>query len=280
MSKEGLSSFIGRFYLLMTISIHKRMLLGFFLLIVMVAGCAPTHSPIDTLSGASHLLQMGRKDLALKEIDRCLSDSPSNLYTYETAYELLRESGYPHDGLRYLERASKIRHSDTPEMKSDYSLLFTMLGDEYQSEKRLEDAERAYKTATELDETNATAYNDWGYMYADAGVKPDDAVQLTQKAVDLKPDTGEFLDSLGWALFQKGDVKKSFTTLRKAVELSPAQADIRYHLGMAEERAGDVKSAIVEYSKALSISPKHKQAADRLKAIRSKQLPSPLEGEG
>lgn len=236
-----------------------------------VAGCTPPSQGdvvSDCMERSERLLKLGHKDLAIAEIDRSVANTPSNLYVYEAAYETLRRHGSPREGLRYLERASRIRHSDSKEMKSDFSTMFRMMGDEYLSEKRMEDAEKAYTEAIRLDSTNCGAYNDFGYMYAEAGVKLDEAVRLTQRAVDLKPDTGEFQDSLGWALYRKGDNKKSLEALRKAVEISPNQADIRYHLGMAEERAGDTKSAVVEYRKALLVCSQYKQAADRLRVIR------------
>lgn len=242
------------------------------LCVIAIAGCSPGISSVekamDQLSGAERLLELHRKDLAVKEIDRSIELSPSNLYIYEASFELLRASGYPREGVRYLEKAVKLSHPNTLEANADFSVAFRILGDEYQTEKRLSDAEKAYEKAVELDNSNSGAYNDWAYLYADNGVKLDKAVELAKHAVELQPESGEFLDSLAWAYFRMGNSKKALLHMKKAVELSPSQADLRYHLGMIEESLGDRLSATVEYRKALLLNPGHKQSSDRLKSVR------------
>jgi len=56
-------------------------------------------------------------------------------------------------------------------------------------------------------------------MYADNGVHLEEAVDLLLRAVALKPDNSAFLDSLGWAFFRLGDLKRAKDYLDKALEL-------------------------------------------------------------
>ena len=57
-----------------------------------------------------------------------------------------------------------------------------------------------------------------GYMLGDRGVKLDDALAMVQKAVQLDPQNGAYLDSLGWVYFKMGQYALAEANLRKASE--------------------------------------------------------------
>ena len=61
---------------------------------------------------------------------------------------------------------------------------------------------------------------------------------MLNKAVELRPDDGFIVDSLGWAYYRLGDYGKAVTFLERAVELEPADPVINDHLGDAYWRAG------------------------------------------
>ena len=55
-----------------------------------------------------------------------------------------------------------------------------------------------------IDPKNAEAYNYAGYMFAEKGIRLDEAERLIQKALELEPENGYYIDSLGWAYYQQG----------------------------------------------------------------------------
>lgn len=259
----------------------KRGLIGWHFLaaavvILMAAGCGfgglstgVPRAASDEIEAGARLLEMDQKDLALQAFDRAVAVSPSNLSVYGAVSDLLQSRGLHEESIPYLRRALAVHHSvRTSTERSKYSVLTRALGDAYQFSHRFPEAEEAYRQSIALDNKDALAYNNWGYMYADLGVKPDDAVKLTQRAVDLTPDEGQYVDSLGWAYFKAGKYKKSLEVLGKAVELAPSEAEIRFHLGMALEKLGNIGAAWVEYRKALIIAPTHKNAAERLSILK------------
>ena len=63
-------------------------------------------------------------------------------------------------------------------------------------------------------------------------------MKMIEKAVELRPDDGYIVDSLGWAHFRMGDYEAAVEKLEKAIELVPEDPTINDHLGDAYWRIG------------------------------------------
>ena len=61
----------------------------------------------------------------------------------------------------------------------------------------------------------------------------DQAIQLIEQAVRLRPNSGFFVDSLGWVHYQLGNYQLAVEFLEKATMLEPEDALIISHLGDA-----------------------------------------------
>jgi tetratricopeptide (TPR) repeat protein len=88
-------------------------------------------------------------------------------------------------------------------------------------------------------------------MNADRGVKVDEAMKLIQRAVDLDPENGAYLDSLGWALYRLEQLVPAEQYLRRAVAKERNSAVVFDHLGDILKRRGNVQEALVYWRKAL-----------------------------
>ncbi len=76
-----------------------------------------------------------------------------------------------------------------------------MRGSMYEREKNYDAAEKAFRSVLEGDPENAGALNYLGYMFADRGIRLEEAQQLISKALDIDPDNGAYQDSLGWVYY-------------------------------------------------------------------------------
>jgi len=83
----------------------------------------------------------------------------------------------------------------------------------------------------EIDPDHADALNYIGYTYAEQGIKLNEAMDLIQKALKIKPNSGYIIDSLGWIFFQKGLYDEAVTSLEKAFSIIPDDPIITEHLG-------------------------------------------------
>ena len=108
----------------------------------------------------------------------------------------------------------------------------------FDKRKETEKAIAAFREAIKADPKHANAYNYLGYLFADRGTNLDEAVTLIQKAIALEPDNGFFVDSLGWAYFQKGMIPEALEQMERAASLVSDDPVILEHLGDIRLKAG------------------------------------------
>ena len=77
-----------------------------------------------------------------------------------------------------------------------------------------------------------------GYSWVDKGRNLDEALAMIKTAVDLRPNDGYIVDSLGWAYYRLGRYDEAVTQLERAVELQPDDSVINDHLGDASGGSG------------------------------------------
>ncbi len=131
-----------------------------------------------------------------------------------------------------------------------------------------------YKKAIEADPANAAGpYNDLGYMWLELGINLDEAGELIRRAVELEPESGSFLDSLGWYHYKKGEYKEALSYLLKAEAAAPTDypearaeflAVIRDHIGDVHLAMGNVAEAIHYWTLALESNPSKNEIAEKI----------------
>ena len=72
-----------------------------------------------------------------------------------------------------------------------------------------------------------------GYSWVDQGLNLEEAFRMLRKAVELQPNDGYIVDSLGWAHFKLGQYPEAAETLERAIALKPADPVLNDHLGDA-----------------------------------------------
>jgi Tfp pilus assembly protein PilF len=88
-------------------------------------------------------------------------------------------------------------------------------------------------------------------MYAERGIKLDEAVAMLKKAVASDPSNYAFLDSLAWAYFKQGQYVLAEDFERKAVMRMSTDPTVLDHLGEIEAKNGKLQQAIVDWQKSL-----------------------------
>jgi len=121
------------------------------------------------------------------------------------------------------------------------------------------------KEVLRLEPDHADALNYLGYSYADRGIRFEEALQMIQKAMSLKPNMGYITDSLGWLYFKLGQYEKAAVELEKANQLTPDDPVITEHLADSYFKLHRIEKAIELYEKALKLDPKPDQI-ERLKS--------------
>jgi tetratricopeptide (TPR) repeat protein len=171
------------------------------------------------------------------------SEHPPQLYLvlaslYEVEEEHESAIGALREGLQY---------------NNENTDLYYRLGIVLGKLKRMDESIKQMEMVIEIDPRHADALNYIGYTYADENIHLDRALELIEKAIKYKPNSGYIIDSLGWVYFRKGLYDKALTELKKAVELAPHDPAITEHLGDVYYKKQEYGNALKAYEKAISL---------------------------
>ncbi len=144
----------------------------------------------------------------------------------------------------------------------DESLLFA-LALAYEKKGDWQKAVEKMRALLEVNPSNPGAANFVGYTLADHNLELDEAVKLVQRALDARPDSAAYLDSMGWVHFRRGELEKAFEYLERAVEAAPDEATICEHLGDVALKLGRKARAQQALGRALQLITDNPDQADR-----------------
>ncbi len=234
------------------------------------------------LLSAELLESMGRYDLATQTYKRVSADNPSFHAAELGRSEALRQAGKTEAAIEVLEQLART-HGDLP-------VVHTALGDLLRQEKDFAGAVAAYDRALELyDEAEERQWfiyyargisyerlGDWpkaeadfraalklnpeqpqvlnylGYTMVEKKINLDEALDMIERAVAARPDSGYIMDSLGWVLFRLGRFEDAVAHMERAAELMPVDPVVNDHLGDVYWAVGRRLEAEFQWRRALS----------------------------
>ena len=94
-----------------------------------------------------------------------------------------------------------------------------------------------------------------GYSWVDKGLNLEEAFKMLRRAVELRPNDGYIVDSLGWAHYKLGQYAEATETLEKAISLKPADPVLNDHLGDAYWRVNRRIEAHFQWNHARDMGP-------------------------
>ncbi len=157
-------------------------------------------------------------------------------------------------------RAIELLEEIRAERPDDVPTLF-QLGAVLERAGRIEESEKVFEAVLALDPDHAPTLNYLGYMWADRAINLERAATMIEKAVELEPKNGAYLDSLGWVYFRLDRLDLAEKHLIAAADLIPDDPTIQEHLGDLYRRAGQSDRALSHYRKALDLDPEPKEEA-------------------
>ncbi len=202
---------------------------------------------------AEILFELARDDEAIERLHPlAASAEPDDL---ELAAEVYQRLDRHDEAIPLLLKAVEIRPDSV-------ATLFR-LGASSERSGRVQEAERWFRQLLELDPEFAPALNYLGYMWADLGMNLSEALDLVLRAVDLEPENGAYVDSLGWAYFRLGRFDEARDHLERAAVLEPGDAVIHEHLGDLYQAVGQLEEARVLYERALKLDGENEETVRR-----------------
>ena len=191
---------------------------------------------------ADVLADLGKIDEAAKEL-RGVMNGPHDRETLIALAEVYEKAKRFDEAGKAVDEAEKL--STTDDEKAD---VFFMRGALMERQKKYDASEEAFRKVLAINPDHAPTLNYLGYMLADRNVRLDEAYKMIQKAVDLQPNTGEYLDSLGWVYFRQGKLTDAEGCLIRAVDLTGQDPTVHDHLGDVYMKLGKTQEAITQWT--------------------------------
>lgn len=142
-----------------------------------------------------------------------------------------------------------------------YWTIYYARGMCYERIKLWPSAEKDLKLALELSDEHPLVLNYLGYSWVEQKANLSEAMAMIRKAVQLRPNDGYIVDSLGWAYYRLGDYEQAVEHLERAVQLQPDDPTINDHLGDAFWQVGRRIEARFQWQHALEMGAEPEQAA-------------------
>jgi tetratricopeptide (TPR) repeat protein len=193
---------------------------------------------------ARALAGSGRRTDAIRTL-RALTDADADQPSvYLSLADILAQDGRDEDAHAVLDRAA-VRFPDAASVPFQRGAL-------YERAKDYARAEEAFRTVIAREPAHAQALNYLGYMLAERGERLDEAVTLIQRALEIDPRNGSYLDSLGWAYFKLHRYEDARTHLAEAASQLPSNSVVQDHLGDVLAALGRHAEAIGAWQRALA----------------------------
>ncbi|MGE0747517.1 MAG: tetratricopeptide repeat protein [Rhodospirillales bacterium] len=200
---------------------------------------------------------LDRADEAIAKLQAMSEEDQSRIEALVNLADLLRtKKRFPEAATAYQRAIDRL-----PVVEKRHWSLFYSLGIAHERAKQWPQAEAAFLRALELSPEQPFVLNYLGYSWVDQGVNLDRARKMIERAVELRPNDGYIVDSLGWALYRMHDFQGAVLHLERAIELRPQDPTINDHLGDAYWRVGRALEARFQWQRALGMEPEPEAVA-------------------
>jgi tetratricopeptide (TPR) repeat protein len=232
------------------------------------------NQPENYLHTAEVQLELKKFDQAIGTLEEARRRFPIPQITYSLAIALSTAKRYS-DALPIFEAALQEARSSDEELV-DGSFYFNY-GATAEQAGLVDKAATLLKKSIELDPSKAAqAYNYLGYMWVDRNLNLDEAGAMIRKALEIEPENGAFLDSLGWFYFKKGDLTRAISELLHAADLiNPPDPVVYEHIGDTYRALGNTAQALSFWQKALTLDPQNQAMASKIDQAKAKMTSNP-----
>ena len=226
----------------------------------------PRSSPYSwsaRLRTAANLEMLDRTDEAITQLKEMAAEAPARAGAEMQLGDLLRgKKQFTEAAEAYDEAIQRFQAAGMPERWS----LFYSRGIALERSGQWKRAEADLLHALELKPDQPLVLNYLGYSWIDRGENLERGLKMIEKAVELRPEDGYIVDSLGWAHYRLGDYASAVQYLEKAIELVPEDPTINDHLGDAYWQSERPVEARYQWRRALQFGPQD----DEVKPIQAK----------
>ncbi|WP_375753749.1 tetratricopeptide repeat protein [Vibrio sp. HN007] len=183
------------------------------------------HDPVRITLLKGELEQAkGNIDLAFKYYSNVLAKEETNVIAFMNLRKLSRHEGYPENFAKIAENIVS-KYPDKSFYRAKLADHLMWMGNNEQAKYHYQILLTKRVPRNEL----ALAMNNLAVIYINDGYL-EQAVQMSQQAVKLYPQTPAFIDTAGWALVKSGEAQQGLEQLRQAYSMNSSDPEVLYHL--------------------------------------------------
>lgn len=194
---------------------------------------------------------IGKTDDAIKRLNKLIAIRPNDVDALTSLGTILRgKKQFAESAVIYSKAVDALDPADPRAW-----LLYYFRGIAYERSNQWPKAEADFLKALQLSPNEPQVLNYLGYSWVDKGLNLERGMAMIKQAVDLKPDDGYIVDSLGWAYYKTGKYDEAVAQLERAISIKSDDATINDHLGDAYWKVGRKLEATFQWAHARDLNP-------------------------
>lgn len=159
---------------------------------------------------------------------------------------LLRRADHPERAQPFLERAATL-HPDNEQILYDLAIV-------QENNRDYDGARTTLEALLALTPDDAHLKNFYGYLLADQGWELDRALTLITEALEVEPENGAYIDSMGWVLFRLERYEEALDHLIDAVNTLGDDPIVLEHLAECLAALGRHEEALTTFQRARALA--------------------------
>ncbi|WP_413291932.1 tetratricopeptide repeat protein [Bdellovibrio sp. HCB185ZH] len=224
----------------------------------------------STVHAAYLLKGVGRLDEAIELVSKGLKERADQPQVYAMYASLLDEKNDFKGAAKVLEQGLE-KFPENAQLRFYFGTINDRMGN-----KDIVVSEM--KKVLELDPNHVQGMNYLAFTWAEMNQNLEDAEKLARRAMELEPQDGYVLDTLGWILYKQNKTVESIKFLEAAHKYQGTVSVIAEHLGDAYYKQSMVDKAKKMYRKAADLETDKRKVQEiraKITAIEKQEMGSP-----
>lgn len=165
----------------------------------------------------------------------------------------------------HLENAIALLKRIQGRTKNDLTADFYLhLGGAQEQAGEFKAAEDTFSRGLEAYPDSHLMLNYLAYMWAEKNINLNKGEQMVKRALELDPENGAYLDTLGWIYFMQGKNADAHTLIVRALKAFPEDPTLIDHLGDVLAKQGKIGEAVEQWKKSYAIDNSNEKVNQKI----------------
>ncbi|MDD5521092.1 MAG: tetratricopeptide repeat protein [Kiritimatiellae bacterium] len=204
---------------------------------------------------------------ALQTIDHALKTMPNEpklLFLLGLLYSADKQFEKAIEAFKRTEKTVETAGTESEKAKLN-PVFYINYGSAFEKDGKYSKAEEVFRKCINMYPDSHEVLNYLAYMWAERGEKLEEGLKHVNKAIELNPDNGAYIDTLGWIYYKQKKYDKALEQIQKARELIKNDPTITEHLGDIYFALNDKQKALLHWKQSFIMDQNNKSLVEKLK---------------